>query len=547
MATRAILKVVLQGEPPAGWESELSGFERDPSRGWLYFAVSPGFDRNLLDQLKTAFHQSEGGISEFIRSWLMDVHRWAVESNVRPKGVIVWIHSGGVDVFPLGGVHVFHKKLHSQSCLTDPLYDFTRYVRWNLLSPGDEGYKPSWAHADVDAGDQLELVAQDSDDKWSLVVTEKAIFEDPHRSREYRPIKRGPSRYIPAGLVVLVLIGLLFVWAKFFVPKPDVGPGGIVHTSTTATTATGGGESTVAITPLSLWDTASITSIATQTLSGFALSIEKPCSITALKATWGERPLYVAMTDDLGSAVRLRILEENGYKVIVDKSTTLVKPWLKAIVWPSAAPIVTLDLSGGEVVLKAPFSGGVWGRFKGLSDAALNKIVDADVDEVDGTNKAVAVVLLPDRFIVYKGRAGGEFEAISTPIYLPPGYVGQRVALGDGGNVWVLGCKERRGGRSCAIIKFDASNAYIPDEAVKEFTQKLLDNLDADFYGPLVVSDGRVMFAETGVKDGLAVLNPTRQTATLYVAVGPVYPLGGGRYLEMVGSMMNYYVEGGGR
>jgi len=254
----------------------------------------------------------------------------------------------------------------------------------------------------------------------------------------------------------------------------------------------------------------------------------------------------VAMADDLGSAVRLRILEENGYKVVVDKSTTLVKPWLKAIVWPSAAPIVTLDLSGGEVVLKAPFSGGIWGRFQGLSDAALEKIVDADVDEINGTNKAMAVILLPDRFMVYKGRAGGEFEAISTPVYLPAGYEGQRVALDGDGNVWVLGCKERRSGNRCALIKFDVSNGYIPDEDIREFTQKMLDNLDADFYGPLFIDEGKIMFAETGLKDGLAVIDPAQKTATLYVAVGPVYPLGGGRYLEMVGSMMNYYVEGGG-
>ncbi len=531
----SVLKLSLVGpeigsdKMPSGWGADLYEATQ-PERGWLFYALK-GVDADDIDRLVEEFTEGEEDFSEFVKSWLMDLHRKHESTRDKPRGVILWFSGGNVYTYPLGKAHVFQHGMRRKRCLTDPIYDFTHYLRWDVLSPGEADFRVSYAVYPIHPEDMFEIVLSDGTTYWKISVDDfQDVWQSGEKKKKIRVRasdarrKYGHRASVWVAVILIFLVGAWYIWYSSSLKKTisvpiDTATGGGI------TSSTGQSSQGNFIEPLALWSTVSITDIATETYKDVKLPISTVWDMSSVK--WSDGTYFVAFTNDVGTALRIAFQLKSDHVSYLDKwykATTISKPTIEGVDWTSPKTFVSPDLSGGNMVIKSTFVNSSWGTFDGLSDAFLDKLIDISI-QADGYDTTIAL-LTDDKVYIYGGKVGGIFKQLRMPISLPDGYHGERVYISSAGDVYVLAYRSIRQRKKYTLIVMKAADDFIPDELVMEKTSKLLDNLSATFLGaPYLWKEGVVAIPVAGPKDGLALINLVTWKATLIEGKGVIYPL----------------------
>ncbi len=527
-----VLKLSLYtSEPPSGWIYDLYENEEHPDRGWLFYALR-GVEEGDVDALVEEFLDGSDDMFEFIKQWLESLHKKKREEGKKAQGVILWFSEGKVHAFPLGGLHVFQNAPHRKRCLTDPIYDFTHYLRWKVFSPGDEKYRVSYSIYPITGEDSFDIMLKDGSKPWRITVD---AFQDVWKSGEKKKKKRvspkiaarkyGHRASVWVTLLLIFFVGVWYIWYHHSLQLNTQKQ--VEHTSTQTTSSTGSatGSGISFIEPLSLWSLSSLADIATQTYTDVKLPFGTVWDMASVK--WTDGTYFIAFTNDVGSALRIAFDISGDIPKYLDKwhkATTISRSAIEGVNWNSPKTFVSPDLAGGKLVLKSTFVNSSWGTFDGLSDAFLDKLRDVSI-QAENYDTTIAL-LTDDKVYLYSGRVGGTFKQLRMPIALPEGYKGERIYLSPAGDVYVLAYRNVREKKKYALVVMRASDDFVPDNLIIEKTEKLLDNLSATFIGaPYLWKEGVVAFPVSGPKDGLALINIVTWKATLIEGRGVIYPL----------------------
>lgn len=555
----SILKLKLYGPEigddklPSGWIAALWESGDRPERGWLFYALK-GIDDDMVKDLVDEFLDGDSDMFAYIEQWLNALHQKKLEIGDKAYGVIMWFSDGKVHTFPLGGVHVFQHTVSRKRCLTDPLYDFTHYLRWKVLSPGDSMYKVSYAIYPIHAQDAFDVMLEDGNVPWRITVDE---FQDIWQSGQGDRRKRGVSPAVAArkyrhrssvwvAFILIFLIGAWYIWYKSSLQlNTDLLPSG-TSTETVVSTSTPTGTNISYVEPLSLWSITELTDIATKTYTEQKLPFSIPWDIASVK--WPDGTYFVALTNDVGSAIRIAFDVSGENIEYLDKwykTVTIPKPSIEGVSWTLPQTFVSPEISGGKLVLRSTFVDALWGSFDGLSDAFYDKLKDISI-QPDSYDTTIAM-LTDDKVYLYSGRVGTIFKPLRIPIDLPEGYHGERLYLSPAEDIYVLAYRNVRGKKKYTLIVMRASEDFVPDELIMKKTEELFDNLSATFIGsPYLWKEGVVAFPVSGLKDGMALINIVNWRATLIVHKGIVYPMGDNRLGVVFQSFFSLWtLEGG--
>ncbi len=535
----SLLRLSLHGESSVnGWVIDLYYNEDRPSRGWLFVALKGVSDEDL-DELLTTFLEGDDDMFAFIQEWLQDIHQKKIKEGDKAEGVILWFSEGHVHAFPLGGVHVFQNSPRRKRCLTDPIYDFTHYLRWEALSPGEKGFKVSYAIYPITGEDSFDIVFKDNETTLKISVDAYEDVWQSGRGQKKRKRKKvsprtmtrkyGHRASVWVALILIFLVGAWYIWYRRTLPIAEMPQG---ETSTTTQTSTNTATSTPGntyIEPLALWNITKLSDIATLTYADYKLPISNVWDIASVRWDDVNSTYFVAFTSDVGSAVRIAFAlhTKSGKMALLDKwykTVTVSSPPIEGVNWKSPQTFVSLDFDGNKLVLKSTFVNASWGSFEDLSDAFLDKLKDMSI-QADGYDTVIA--LLTDKEVyLYSGNVGGTFKSLRMPISLPDEYHGERIYLSPSGDVYVLAYRDIRGKKKYSLVLMRASDDYVPDNLVMEKTETLLDDLAATYIGaPYLWKDGVVAFPIAGAKDGIALINIVNWKATLIEGRGVIYPL----------------------
>ncbi len=535
----SLLRLSLHGEESVdGWVVDLYYNEERPSRGWLFVALKGVSDEDI-DRLLSTFLEGDDDMFAFIREWLQDIHQKKVEEKDKAEGVILWFAEGHVHAFPLGGVHVFQNSPHRKRCLTDPIYDFTHYLRWEALSPGENGFKVSYAIYPITGEDSFDVVFKESDTTFKISVDAYEDIWQSGRGEKKRKRKKvspramtrkyGHRASVWVALILIFLVGAWYIWYRRTLPIAEMPQGGTPTTTQTSTnTATSTPRNTY-IEPLALWNITKLSDIATLTYADYKLPMSNVWDMASVKWNDASSTYFVAFTSDVGSAVRIAFAlhTKDGKVALLDKwykTVTVSSPPIEGVNWKSPQTFVSLDFNGNKLVLKSTFVDASWGSFEDLSDAFLDKLKDMSI-QADGYDTVIAL-LTDNEVYLYSGNVGGTFKSLRMPISLPDEYHGERIYLSPSGDVYVLAYRDIRGKKKYSLILMRAADDYVPDSLVMEKTETLLDDLAATYIGtPYLWKDGVVAFPVSGAKDGLALINIVNWKATLIEGRGVIYPL----------------------
>ena len=534
----SLLRLSLHGEESVdGWVVDLYYNEERPSRGWLFVALKGVSDEDI-DRLLSTFLEGNDDMFAFIREWLQDIHQKKVEEGNKAEGVILWFAEGHVHAFPLGGVHVFQNSPHRKRCLTDPIYDFTHYLRWEALSPGENGFKVSYAIYPITGEDSFDVVFKESDTTFKISVDAYEDIWQSGRGEKKRKRKKvspramtrkyGHRASVWVALILIFLVGAWYIWYRRTLPIAEMPQGGTPTTTHTSTTATSTPGNTY-IEPLALWNMTKLSDIATLTYADYKLPMSNVWDMASVKWNDASSTYFVAFTSDVGSAVRIAFAlhTKDGKVALLDKwykTVTVSSLPIEGVNWKSPQTFVSLDFNGNKLVLKSTFVDASWGSFEDLSDAFLDKLKDMSI-QADGYDTVIAL-LTDNEVYLYSGNVGGTFKSLRMPISLPDEYHGERIYLSPSGDVYVLAYRDIRGKKKYSLILMRAADDYVPDSLVMEKTETLLDDLAATYIGtPYLWKEGVVAFPVSGAKDGLALINIVNWKATLIEGRGVIYPL----------------------